>query len=328
MRVFYTWRSFLLHAGAAAALFAMANVATYWTSGYFQREHAYHAEVEGYFERPRAHVLFAGDSHVAELENDLLAEDAYNIAWGGDSLREIYAKLRYLLARHAAVDTLFLTADPHMFGTGRLESSNRAFVDPYLLRTGSPYGLRRGWPAAVLGLVPLFNDDFVQYLRKRLTGRERRWDVRAASVEDLTGWERLSDEERTAIAVATGEEDHAGIGTHPEPILWYRRIVDLARAHGIRVIAILYPAHPGYLQSISPAAEAFVQSELEAAGIRDVLDFRRTFTGAGLFIDPDHLNRRGAIELLRLIDERTGERVLATEWQTEEPLSVAARRQG
>src|SRR5262249_10220 len=122
-----TWWSLALRLLAGTVLFAVTNVVAYYSNAYFQREHGYHDKGAGYFDSPHATALFAGDSHVAQLENSLLAPDVYNVVWGGDSLREVYAKLRYLAARHAKIDTLFLTADPHMFGDGRMESSNRAF---------------------------------------------------------------------------------------------------------------------------------------------------------------------------------------------------------
>jgi hypothetical protein len=321
-----SWRAFLLHVGIAMAVFAAANVATYWTSGYFAREREYHAKVNGFFDRAHVRSVFAGDSHVQQLENDLLVSDAYNIAFGGDSLREVYAKMRYLLSKPNHIDTLFLSADPHMFGTGRLESSNRAFADQYLLWTASPYGLPHGWPAAALDSVPLFNDDFVQYLKKRIAGTLKREGRRAPQQEDQVSWVRLSESERTAIARSTGEEDHEGIGSHREPFEWLERIADLARAHHVRVVAILYPAHASYLQSISAEAAATVHDELTAAGIQQVLDFRGAITDPRFFSDPDHLNREGAIVLLRLIDARIGQQLL-TEGLRRGPVPLTAASQ-
>ena len=44
-----SWRTFLTHVGIATAVFAAANVATYWTSGYFEHEREYYAKVSGLF---------------------------------------------------------------------------------------------------------------------------------------------------------------------------------------------------------------------------------------------------------------------------------------
>jgi hypothetical protein len=310
MRHPHSWLQLVVSGVLGTALFAAASTLTYDTSGYFQRERDYHDEVRDFFTRPEAKALFAGDSHVAQLDNSLLAPGAYNIAWGGDSLREVYAKLRYLLWRGARIDTLFLTADTHMFGNGRLESSNRAFVDRYLLLTWSPYGLAQGRPSAALGTVPLFNDDFVQYLKKKISVSFKPHSATGVR-EDPDAWLKLTDAEREADARRTGVEDHEGIGTHREPFLWYERIAALAHENGIRVVAVLYPAHPAYLESVPAPADAAVAAELAALGIHDVLDFRAAFRDPSYFADPDHVSQKGAVALLQLLGRRTGRQLLA-----------------
>ncbi|HKT73124.1 MAG TPA: hypothetical protein VJQ47_09555 [Steroidobacteraceae bacterium] len=306
-----TWSSLALKGILGIALFAIANLATYYTSGYYEREREYDEGVQDYFTRPHATALFAGDSHVAQLDNELLADDVYNVAFGGDSLREVYAKLRYLLWRGARIQTLYLTADAHMFGDGRMESSNRAFVDPYLLETLSSYGMQSGWPSTALGSVPLFNDDFVQYLKKRITMSLKGETPALVRGEEAVPWETLTDAEREAQAVSTGKMDHAGIGAHPEPFLWYERIAALAVAHHVHIVAVLYPAHPGYINSVPSGADARVAAELAALHITDVLDFRHAFSQPSYFSDPDHVSRKGAIALLELISTRTGHNILA-----------------
>jgi hypothetical protein len=305
-----SWQSLAFSVVLGTALFAAANAITYETSGYFERERDYHGEVSDFFTRPNARSVFAGDSHVAQLENDLLADDAYNVAWGGDSLREIYAKLRYLTWRHAKIDTLYLTADPHMFGDGRLESSNRAFVDPYLLLTGSPHGFEHGWPSAALGTLPLFNDDFVQYLKKKVSVSFKREKPQVRG-EDAVVWAGLTEAEREKAARTTGVEDHAGIGAHRELFTWYERIAALAHENGIRIVAVMYPSHAAYIDAIPAEADEMVQAELAAVGIREVLDFRRSFDDPSYFSDPDHVSRKGAIALLQLMGIRTGHVLLA-----------------
>ena len=311
MRASLTWKSLVLRGALGVALFAAANVLTYESSGYFDRERGYHDEVAEFFDRPGATAVFAGDSHVAQLDNTLLADNAYNIAWGGDSLREVYAKLRYLIARHSKIDTLFLTADPHMFGDGRLQSSNRAFVDEYLLLTWSPYGLEHGWPSAALGTVPLFNDDFVQYLKKKVSLSLKREPVKQVR-QDETVWLSLTDAQREEQARSTGEGDHAGIGAHREPFLWFERITRLAHDHGIQVVAVQYPSHSAYIDAIPPAADSLVNSEIAALGIHQLIDLRNAFSDPSYFADEDHVSRKGAIATLHILSDRTGRNLLAS----------------
>jgi hypothetical protein len=129
--------------------------------------------------------------------------------------------------------------------------------------------------------------------------------------EDTEAWLDLTDEQREAQARSTGEEDHAGIGTHKEPFLWYQRIAQLASAHGVKVIAVLYPAHAAYINSVTPEAERAVRAELAALGIHDILDFRSAFRDPVYFSDPDHVSPKGAVALLQLLGTKTGRKLLA-----------------
>jgi hypothetical protein len=303
-----SWRTIVLKGALGIALFAVANFITYETSGYFQREDEYHSVVQNFFTHSHVKAIFVGDSHVAQIDNEYLADNAYNVGFGGDSLREIYAKLRYLLSRRNEIEILFLTADVHMFGTGRLQSSNGAFADQYLLWTGSPYGFGHGALAAAFNLVPLFNDDFVQYLKRDIAQSFK--PAHAEDLEETEGaWQRLPEAERERVARETGAGDHLGIGLHTEPFEWYARIVALAREHGVRVIAVRYPATAEYFESVTPAEDELVERALAAAGVTEVLDFRHAFSDASYFKDPDHLSRKGVAALLQLLEDRTQQRL-------------------
>ena len=311
MRLRNTWRTLAIKITVAIGIFAAANLLTYETSGYFLREHEYYAVVAGFTEHQHVRSVFVGDSHVAQLDNEILADDAYNVAFGGDGLREIYAKLRYLLSRPNEIDTLFLTADAHMFGTGRLQSSNGAFADMYLLRTGSPFGLEHGRLATVFNLVPLFNDDFVQYLKLDIAKGWKR-SPRGGDDEDTdAGWSSRPQEERERIARETGIGDHRGIGAHSEPFQWYVRIVDLARAHGVHVIAVRYPSTAAYLESETPADDMVIDRALAAVGLADILDYRHVFADASYFKDPDHLSKKGIAALMQLLENQTRRKLRA-----------------
>ncbi len=76
------------------------------------------------------------------------------------------------------------------------------------------------------------------------------------------------------------------------------------------IVAVLYPAHEAYVDSVSAQAHAAVKAELASLGIQ-VLDFRYAFKEPSYFSDPDHVSRKGAIALLRLLGARTGRHLLA-----------------
>lgn len=305
-----TWSKLCIRLLAALALFFALNVLVYYTHPFFAQERQYYATVKGLFARNSAHILLLGDSHVGQLDNAYLVDTAYNAAFGGDSLRECYAKLHYLLQRDPDIDTLIITADYHMFGTGRMQSSNRTFVDRYLLLSGTSVGLDNGVASAIRQQIPLFNDDFVQFLRAQIRPRSREQpdEQGAASV-----WSDLEESTREEIAESVGRMDHRGVGEWEEPFEWYERIVELARQHGVRIVAVRYPAEPAYFLGLSEEGAAKVDKEFERLGISSILDFRRSLTSPEQFKDSDHVSAEGARDLLMLMESRLGIELLRRE---------------
>jgi hypothetical protein len=303
----YTWARFASHLGVLVVLFGLANVVVYRTVGYFTTEREYQQNVESISSHTRVRTVFAGDSHVAHPLNGFLNADpnsvAYSVAAGGDSLRESFAKLRYVLDHAPQVDTIVMSADPHMFGHGRLDSSNRGFADKYFILARDGSGLRNGWLSALLSQVPLFNDDFLQYLRElvssHLPGAHR-------GVKGAPGplWSGLSETQRYTIASATGAGDHTGIGDLEEPFTWYRRILDLARERNVRVIGVRYPVHWQYSAWARPDKVARIDERLRAAGLKDYVDLHDAIKDPAQFDDADHLNTRAAPVVLQMLEER------------------------
>lgn len=297
------WKKLAFKGAVGALLFVLANVIVYYSSGFFQRERHYHQTVEELFGKPAVAVILMGDSHVAEIPDELLAAGTHNMAAGGDGYREIYAKLRYVLAGSQNLRTLLLTADYHMFGTGRVQSANRSFVERYLLATRSGTGYEKNWLSSLFNLVPLFNDDFVQYLKK--DARERLRRTRHHGDGAATAWADLPDATREERALRTGRGDHAGVGVVQQPIDWFERILDLARQHRIEVILVRYPTSAGYLAQIPADGKKIVDAQLARMAAPAVVDLGHALSEPAYFADEDHVNSRGAAVLLCLLEERT-----------------------
>lgn len=299
----HPWQQLAFKAAIGVLLFALANVLVYCTSGFFQREKRYHQTVEELFERPEVSVILMGDSHVAEIPDQALGQGTHNLAAGGDGYREGYAKLRYLVARPNKVATLLLTADYHMFGAGRVQSANRSFVERYLLATASPVGYEKGWLSSAFNLVPLFNDDFVQYLKKNT--RERLHRVRHPAPGPAVVWSDLPEAVRQQRALETGRSDHAGVGEFEEPLYWFEQILKLAQRHGIDVIPVRYPTSAGYLSQVPAAGKRTIDAALARMGAPAVIDLGHALQEPEYFADEDHVNERGAAAVLCLLEERT-----------------------
>jgi len=304
----FSWTRLISQLLVAALLFVAANVVTYETSGFFQKEHEYQQVVAGITRHPNVRIVFSGDSHFAVPLNDYLDDNAaapgYSIAAGGDSLREAFAKVRHVLNTTPGIDTLILTADPHMFGKGRLESSNRSFSDRYFIEAWDASGLQKNIWSAMLQQVPLFNEDFLQYFRKDLGAMLSRTRTKARGAGDPLAWSRLTDEQRQASAVATGEGDHAGVGDSQVPFTWYQRILDAAREHNVKVIGVRFPVHPGYSAQISAQKVAELDAWLTAHGVTQIIDLRHELTDPRDFEDEDHLNETGAAKIVQVLETR------------------------
>jgi hypothetical protein len=316
MRTPLSYSGLLARLLLGVAVFAILNLIVYNTSEYFEKEHLYHVQVKEVLSRPHVHTLFAGDSHVAHVLNDRLNADpnaeAYSLAVGGDSFREVYAKVRYVVQRSPHIDTLFITADPHMFGKGRLQSSNRSFADWYFLVARDWSGLQRNWASTLMNQVPLFNDDFVQYLRKvfaSMTSKSHR--SVSEDADNVSSWVQLTDAQRAEKARETGIGDHAGVGEFSEPFDWYKKIFALAREHNIRVIGVRYPVHPLYAAEAPPAKIAAIDRFLRDEGMTGIVDMRDAFNDPRSFDDPDHLNSQEADAFLRILDDRLKESLSA-----------------
>ena len=238
-------------------------------------------------------------------------QGAYSIAFGGDSLRECFAKFRYILERYPMIDTLVVSAEPHMFGTLRLDSSNRSFADYYFLSSADSAGLKRGWLSALLDQVPLLNDDFVQYFRAVL-GRKMTTSVAAASEPPAAArsalWSQLPDTEQERKARADGLMDHKGVGDFEAPFVWYSRLIDLAHAHHIQVIGVRFPVHSAYAEQLSPEFLADLDASLQRIGIDEIVDLRYLFTNSDCFEDADHVKSQCADHLIQALERHTGKK--------------------
>lgn len=304
----FSWTRLFSQCILVLLLFAAANIYTYENSGFFERKHSYTEQVSAIATHRNVRIVFAGDSHFGVPLNDYLngnpAGPAYSIAAGGDSLRECFAKVRHVLETTPTIDTLILTADPHMFAKGRLDSSNRSFADRYFIEAWDSSGVQHNLWSAILQQVPLFNEDFLQYFRKDLGAALTHSQRHARAEGDPLSWSRLSDEERMKEAVETGRGDHEGIGAAAQPFVWYQRILDLARARHVRVIGVRFPVHPGYSSQAPAAKVAEIDSFLLSRGVSQVIDLRDALTDPRDFEDEDHVNEIGAVPLVQLLQQK------------------------
>ena len=305
-----SWMRLSVQGSIVLLVFIAANVYTYESSGFFQQKHEYAMQVSDAIASPSVRVLIAGDSHFAVPLNDYLngrpGAPAYSVAFGGDSLRECFAKVRYVLEANPRIDTLILTGDPHMFAKGRAQSSNRSFADRYFIADWDRSGVQHNLWSAILQQVPLFSEDFLEYFRKDLGVLFSRSKPHARAADDPLGWSRLSEQERSKRALHTGLSDHTGLGEVSQAFVWYQRIMDLARARHVRVVAVRFPVNPGYSAGAPAYKVAELNSFLRNQGVEQILDLRNALTDPKYFEDEDHVNQYGGFLMVKLLEEKLG----------------------
>jgi hypothetical protein len=308
-----SWKTLCTRLSIAAAIFLAINFFVYNTSHYFERERSYQQMVADISDHPAVRIVFLGDSHVAqpfEHAADYLDPQVYSLATGGDSFREAFAKLRYVLEHDAAIDTVVVSADPHMFGAGRVHSANRSFADRYFIQEADRSGLDKGLLSAAMNTIPLFNDDYVQYLRRSLSGQASHHASVADTDTHDRHWSEMTDEERREEAASTGREDHTGVLEYQDPFEWYGRILDLAAQKNLRVVAVRFPVDSQYFAQARPEWTVAIDRFLKDHGVSRILDLREMPLSPRDFDDPDHLSAIGTPIALQKLGRAIGRELL------------------
>lgn len=293
-----------------ALLFALLNMYLYNASPFFLKQKAYQRQIEGYFDR-QAKNLIIGDSHAAVLSNDMLNPDTYNISSGGDSFKESFIKLRYILKQTNAVRNIMLTMDAQMFSARRSQSSNNKFLNRNVFYLGSYDVYGYGFLSVVSDMVPLFNNSYIDYLNRNLqniiSGKKSKVHVNQILRKDQTLWGTVcTPEKRRERAIETGRGDHQQVfddQTHAE---YYQKIVNLSHAHRINIIGVKFPAMLEYCEQLPDDNRIRIEAFFESISFKQVLDYRNLTQNPKLYTNEDHLNKMGADLLLRQIEIDTG----------------------
>ncbi|MDX1909018.1 MAG: hypothetical protein SF053_18420 [Bacteroidia bacterium] len=292
--------------------FIPLNIYVFQTSPFFAKQQKYHTTIENFFTRPNAKVLIAGDSHPEVLDNKFLNEEAYNISSGGDGLKEVYVKLKYVLERPNQVKTLLLTTDPHMVGRKRINSANKSFLNAYVLRIWDFKIYGKDAASVSSDMVPLFNDSYMEYLNQKIKDvfsgatdkRQLYEDLRQD--HSLWGSDRFTQEERVGYAIKTGRSDFSGVLEDTTINGYYRRIFQLCQEHNIQVYGVKYPAMNEYLAQLDPADEQKLNTFFSQLPFAGMLDYRKFPQEPRFYKNEDHVNDAGALILLGRLETDLG----------------------
>jgi len=293
-----------------AVVFAMINLYAYTTSPYFEKQRTYHDQIESYFDK-NAKILIVGDSHPGVLKNSMLNDVTHNIASGGDGFKESYLKLRYILSQSQAVEIVFLTSDAQMFSTRRSQSSNAAFLHKYSLLLNEMDVYQHDHLSVLVQMVPLFNDSYIDYINKDLQNIISGDKKKVILDQSLRGNESLWSTSYTPLqrvkkAIETGKKDHAGVMEDKALPKYYRKIIILCKEYNIRIIGVRYPAMKEYFEQLSSQKNLHLEAFLKSLPFEKILDYRNFSQNPKLYNNEDHLNKDGALQLLRQMEKDTG----------------------
>jgi hypothetical protein len=268
--------------------------------------------------RGGVHTLILGSSHAKwGIAADAL-EDAFNLSLGGQTAPESYYVLRSELADPTVdLHTVILPADSVTFSDW--QSGVFGYRHWYAPRVDyAAIGRRRGRP--LLYAANGFLGEWAPYAGQRRqilsylnTGISPQLAahiglaMNRGSFSSSDSWAKEPAEKRRATA------DERARLHFPEPGFdevageYLRRTLELAREEGLRVLLVRFPLSMEYLLASRPFMEsADVDAHLEEI-LADhpevqVLDARLDYAGLPrLFVDPDHLNQRGARLLTRRV---------------------------
>jgi hypothetical protein len=261
-------------------------------------------------------VLCLGDSLVKfgvapALLEGRLGTKAYNLAVCSGQAPSSYFLLRRALAAGARPTALVVDFVPYLLAAEprhNLRQWPELFSLPEAIDLGWTTRNARFVAELALGmLLPSVKDraEIRGAVAAALRGESasRRGEVKACRRHWRLNRGAVSAHERPGYR---GEVDTADAGyfprswkCHPANEAYVRRLLDLASAHGIRVFWLLPPVAPQFQArcdeiGLEAGHERFVRDLRARYPGLTVVDGRRSGYGVAQFIDPLHLNRRGA----------------------------------
>ena len=241
----------------------------------------------------------------------MLNDQTYNLAFGGDGLKENYLKLKYVLSQPNQVEHLFLTADAQMFGSRRVQSSNYAFLNKYVLKMGAYDVYGHNAVSIMADMVPLFSDSYIDFVNKsiqdNLSGHVAHRDLYTQLRADHSMWStQIPEEKRLEYAEKTGVSDHRGVLEDSVQLSYYHKMIELCRENNVKIIGVKYPAMQEYLAGLPQEKQQKLDSLFSEVGFFTMLDYRNFSQDPRLFKNEDHVNDDGARLLIKEMERDTG----------------------
>lgn len=251
-------------------------------------------------------AILLGDSHTRALGNvEEIDARILNLGYPSDSLGDMLIKLIYCADEDNKLRILFLQADDHILNDYRLQVNNRQLSVEYSnfasYQASYGGGVRQYvWEQYVVNYMPMLAVDRAELFQRHMHSTVRGWLHRGPSpAAPADDWSLLPVAERQRQAEARIQAHYTGEQA-PQLMDTLDKIVREARAHGIQVVGVKYPLTPEYRERAEARSNGQSVAEFLGAYGVEVLDFSRLYDDhPEFFKDPDHLNLRGAQDMVR-----------------------------
>jgi hypothetical protein len=257
-------------------------------------------------------VLLIGDSRLAlNVDPRRLPPGFYNFSYPGDTLRHLYLRAKFALQEKPGIRYLVLGLEDLTLSEARAEprevSRHMLFATLADLTEVYPPSPRFLLRSAVLYYLPLVNaaqrartaQALVNDAKQLLTGHAPRSKTRLLCggfrFAEQRRWVDIDQRHRRAWAAWDVERQFGAANDVPEMRAVFKKILDLARRHGVRVIGVRSPLTREYITAARRYDIGATFAFFRANGLAAMLDYETLFADAPVyFYDHDHLNGRGA----------------------------------
>lgn len=273
-------------------------------------------------------VVFGDSRGVHALRNAALADGMLNLSYFGESLLFHYLRLQDLLRSKTRLRAIVVPVNDYFLSTYRYTES----FERYLLFANAtqildlyPHGdsLRMRLRFLVKWFnyhVPLAEASNRRTLTLALlhdakamaSGKSRDFEAKTfdhcldarLDVEGMEdpGWATLSADERAKLAAFAVRRKRDGRPFDRTMGATLRRIVALAREHGIAVLGIRHPLTPEWRRDAAKFVDPRIARAYAESGLDHVFDYRDLFDDRpDYFLNPDHLSPAGAAAYSRVV---------------------------
>ncbi len=249
-----------------------------------------HAEFHRTVSRPGAAF---GDSHVAMgIVGD---PEIANLGFPGDSLQEVIGKAKLYFTRVSPTKVL-LQADPQQLAAVRLNKSFEPIRTMFEQKTALLSMLKLS--------VPIYRNNIVGHWQFYLSGADfkaiRQFDpIDGSQTVTATFEDWPEDKILGFVKRILADQIHVEANPNHPTLKHYRELIRWLIAKGARICLVAYPVSKPFLKiaegyGSEESSELLYRALASETGAKYV-NFRRNDYPNGLFYDPDHLNKAGAV---------------------------------